>query len=484
MGERPRFVFAYANDRVDDRGDLRNLIEELYAVEAALRDPEKVGQCEVVSLPNVDLERFFDACQHDQRRLSLVHYGGHADGKTLLFEDRKRGVNATSARSIAEFLATLRALKLVVLNGCSTDGQVAALLDRGVPAVVATSTEIKDDVATQFAKRFYLALAASATIADAFTQASSAVKASLGIHADDADAIRSVLRDVARSSRKVDTAPAWPWTLHGKPEALALSLVPAPSVAASGPHAGMPAASVVPATGAPPDRAPAASAVPAAGVVPVSSSVPVTGAPPDRAPVASVVPGPSAPPHVRASPAVPARTLRLWGIMLVIASAAAASVAYVAYAVQSPSRRSGPPAAALGIDTGLGADTPRLDIRSTGDAAVRDDAQDSPAAVARRAVASPAGSGKQAPSHCVAIGDEARSWSKKAAEMAARRSDQELDFFIAAFEALPDVLKTRDRRGEIERLKNQLEEGEPRNAIRGIRNLWNQILRDPKTCPP
>ena len=57
---------------------------------------------------------------------------------------------------------------MVVLNGCSTEGQVAALLEQGIPCVIATSAPVNDSVATQFGIRFFQALKEQATIGEAF----------------------------------------------------------------------------------------------------------------------------------------------------------------------------------------------------------------------------------------------------------------------------------------------------------------------------
>ena len=46
-------------------------------------------------------------------------------------------------------------LKLVVLNGCSTYGQVDELLKEGVPVVIATSSPVEDRKATLFSNTFY-----------------------------------------------------------------------------------------------------------------------------------------------------------------------------------------------------------------------------------------------------------------------------------------------------------------------------------------
>ncbi len=49
-------------------------------------------------------------------------------------------------------------LKLVFLNGCSSEDQANALREAGISCVIGTSASINDEVATKLALRFYSAL--------------------------------------------------------------------------------------------------------------------------------------------------------------------------------------------------------------------------------------------------------------------------------------------------------------------------------------
>ena len=70
--------------------------------------------------------------------LLLFHYSGHAGRDGLLLDSE-----AASAGGIRSMLAQCPSLKLVVLNGCSTQGQVTALLEAGVPVVIGTSAPVE-----------------------------------------------------------------------------------------------------------------------------------------------------------------------------------------------------------------------------------------------------------------------------------------------------------------------------------------------------
>lgn len=97
-------------------------------------------------------------------QLVIFHYGGHADGESLHFEDSKG-----NADGLAQLLGSFKqSLALVFLNGCSTLEQVQKLIDAGVKAIIATSAPIKDNQASQFAEFFYRKLASRASIGQSF----------------------------------------------------------------------------------------------------------------------------------------------------------------------------------------------------------------------------------------------------------------------------------------------------------------------------
>lgn len=102
-----------------------------------------------------------------QDDIAVFHYSGHAGRNQLLLDDA-----AANAAGIAQLLGRCPNLKLAVLNGCSTKGQVQVLLEAGVPAVIATSAPVGDRTATQFAIAFYQSMADShRSIGDAFQDA-------------------------------------------------------------------------------------------------------------------------------------------------------------------------------------------------------------------------------------------------------------------------------------------------------------------------
>ena len=100
-----------------------------------------------------------------REQLSLFLFSGHAGRDVLLTED-----GASRAEGIAHLLGQCTNLQVVILNGCSTIGQVTQLHEAGVPLVIATHAPVNDKLATEFSKKLFEALEANCTIATAFEQ--------------------------------------------------------------------------------------------------------------------------------------------------------------------------------------------------------------------------------------------------------------------------------------------------------------------------
>ncbi|MFM5892876.1 MAG: CHAT domain-containing protein [Novosphingobium sp.] len=180
MSGAPIILAAFAND--PDRF-LESLQQESDAISDALRGRKDSGAINLEVQQGASIGRLFDLIGRYGNQLAVLHYGGHANG-TALDLQAAGGTNAEAhGGGLAQLLGTLPALKLVFLNGCATQGHVEALLAAGVPAVIATSAPVEDDIALQFAREFYTALAdpaASRTIDFAFTRARALVATAKG----------------------------------------------------------------------------------------------------------------------------------------------------------------------------------------------------------------------------------------------------------------------------------------------------------------
>lgn len=179
---KPIIFLAFANARDDTVGYLRNLPDEARRVLDVLNSAEQAGLCAVEVRSNCTAADIFKVFQDPRfrNRITIFHFGGHANGYKLLLESADGEPAAADAGGFATFLAEQEGLQLVFLNGCSTQQQSQGLLDANVSAVISTSQLIDDSVATDFACHFYQGLAGGATLRTAYNEAAGAVRTAKG----------------------------------------------------------------------------------------------------------------------------------------------------------------------------------------------------------------------------------------------------------------------------------------------------------------
>jgi len=130
--------------------------------------------------------------EHEARRgesFDVVHFIGHglydeeAHEGTLLFVDLEGRQKRVTVQTLREILAG-RGVQLVFLNACDTArddrrtlnrGVAQALVEAGLPAVVANQYKVLDPSAVAFAEHFYLSLAQGAALGEAAREARIAV---------------------------------------------------------------------------------------------------------------------------------------------------------------------------------------------------------------------------------------------------------------------------------------------------------------------
>lgn len=142
-----RIYLAFANDRKDH---LPNLKEEDEGVSHYLARREAKAHFSVGKDSFAELPRVVEYLLLFRHQLLVFMYSGHAGRNRLLMEDAP-----ANAKGIAQLLGRCPQLKLVILNGCSTHGQVEELHRNGVPVVISTSALVGDRAATQFAISFF-----------------------------------------------------------------------------------------------------------------------------------------------------------------------------------------------------------------------------------------------------------------------------------------------------------------------------------------
>lgn len=171
MLPKPVIVFAFANPEYEGKS-LYALKEEINSISEILKQDTAQDAFEIEIIYHASAAPVITLFQRPdlQGRIVAFHYGGHANSAELMLEK-----GAIDAQSLAEFLGVQTLLQLVVLNGCATQGQVAGLREAGIKRIVATTREIEDQQATDFARIFYTAIAQQHSIEHAFQQAKSAV---------------------------------------------------------------------------------------------------------------------------------------------------------------------------------------------------------------------------------------------------------------------------------------------------------------------
>ncbi len=141
---------AFANSASDP---LEFLTEEDQALYETLSERYAFGDYylhrESFATPET-INKYLDRFKDD---LAVFHYSGHAGKNELLLNDQS--VYSKGISKQLKYSAEKGSLKLVVLNGCSTAGQVKLLKENKVPAIVSTSAPVKDKSAKEFSKRFW-----------------------------------------------------------------------------------------------------------------------------------------------------------------------------------------------------------------------------------------------------------------------------------------------------------------------------------------
>jgi WD40 repeat protein len=211
MNSPPLLLLAFANDRDDRVNYLRNLPEELRRITESLDRAKAEGLCDYVYLANATLKQILDTFQKAEyrNRIAVFHYGGHANSLQWLLETAEGRAEAIDVAGLAAFLGQQRGLQLIFLNGCSTQKQVEAF-EATVPMVIATSQAIDDQVAMEFANRFYRGLASGAHVQSAYKEAESAVRSAGN------GTVRHLYWAGAQQALAEIQEERWPWELHFK----------------------------------------------------------------------------------------------------------------------------------------------------------------------------------------------------------------------------------------------------------------------------
>jgi len=161
--------FAFSNSQTDP---LPNLQQEYTSLQDTLTARAYRQDYFLKMHPFSSIPQVCNTIALYRERLLLFHYSGHADRDVLLLEEEWG-----RAEGLVQLLGQCPRLKLVFLNGCSTDGMVQALIGAGVKTVIATAAKVDDRTACGFSIAFYAALERGETLGQAFELASGTVQA-------------------------------------------------------------------------------------------------------------------------------------------------------------------------------------------------------------------------------------------------------------------------------------------------------------------
>lgn len=169
MESKPVIFLTFANDRNGRFLEaLRPEMTELNHLMTKYR--EDGGDFHIPGSSQPDL--LIRALNSFTNRITIFHYSGHANAGGLHLESMEGEGIFLNGKNLTSILAdeAKQNLKLVFLNGCLTEGLVAAFQKMGVPAVIATKAEIPDDQAKAFSVAFYRSLVSGNTLETAFHQ--------------------------------------------------------------------------------------------------------------------------------------------------------------------------------------------------------------------------------------------------------------------------------------------------------------------------
>ncbi len=169
---KPPIVFiAIANDQLSKDKHLPGLREERDELNKILLNAKAKGLCEVIVKSVEKAEHIFEVFTNSELyrdRIAIFHFAGHANSLEMILES-----GAIDVEYFSKFLGEQKGLKLLFLNGCSTYGQVEKYFRNNVQNVIATSSLIYDELAKDFAIKFYHSLAGGTSLVRAFNEASS-----------------------------------------------------------------------------------------------------------------------------------------------------------------------------------------------------------------------------------------------------------------------------------------------------------------------
>lgn len=139
---------TFANN---ERNPLPTLREEEDKIYSYLIRRAQQGHFDVQRESFATIPKITERINLFKKELTVFHYSGHADEHSLIVED-----GPAFATGITELLGQCPKLKLIILNGCATYGQLKELQKlKTNPVIIYTHAPVGDQAANLFATSFY-----------------------------------------------------------------------------------------------------------------------------------------------------------------------------------------------------------------------------------------------------------------------------------------------------------------------------------------
>ncbi|MEM6768487.1 MAG: CHAT domain-containing protein [Bacteroidota bacterium] len=170
---KPIAFLAFANAPNGSEKFLEYLQEEEEFISNHLYDSEYIRPFRRKNIKPLQILRQFRGFSEE---MLIFHFSGHARGTELGVWNYKGDYTSADFKYIAkEMQERCQQVKLVFLNGCSTDKQIQHFLDHTNALVIATTRPVKDALAAQFAVHFYEGLSTGSTAREAFDDAKATI---------------------------------------------------------------------------------------------------------------------------------------------------------------------------------------------------------------------------------------------------------------------------------------------------------------------
>jgi hypothetical protein len=160
------FVSCSPEDQEHVRGD-----REYRAINEAIRLANRGTAISVRYLPASTVDDLRRALLHES--YEIIHFSGHSNGDSLLFEDTEGGSREVPLEAIAQLLTGHRDLGCVLLNSCESTKKLSTPI---AAYTIGMSDSVDDAAAIEFARGFYDALACGRSVEDAANEGRAAAR--------------------------------------------------------------------------------------------------------------------------------------------------------------------------------------------------------------------------------------------------------------------------------------------------------------------